>query len=66
MNNVNFSEENWFLRQRNEEEEENWMFLIFEDFLTVKYCIFLAFVLEAKSQNWAAGLVILKVKCLDG
>lgn len=65
MNNVNFSEENWFLRQRNEEEEENWMFLIFEDFLTDKYCIFLAFVLEAKSQNWAAGLVILKVKCLD-
>ena len=41
------------------------MFLIFEDFLTDKYCIFLAFVLEAKSQNWVAGLVILKVKCLD-
>ena len=41
------------------------MFSIFEDFLTDKYCIFLAFVLEAKSQNWAAGLVILKVKCLD-
>ena len=41
------------------------MFLIFEDFLTDKYCIFLAFVLEAKSQNWPAGLVILKVKCLD-
>lgn len=41
------------------------MFLIFEDFLTDKYCIFLAFVLEVKSQNWAAGLVILKVKCLD-
>lgn len=65
MINVNFSEENLFLRQRNEEEEENWMFLIFEDFLTDKYCIFLAFVLEAKSQNWAAGPVILKVKCLD-
>lgn len=65
MNNVNFSEENWFLRQRNEEEEENWMFLIFEEFLTDKYCIFLAFVQEAKSQNWAAELVILKVKCLD-
>lgn len=65
MNNVNFSKENWSLRQRKEEEEEYWMFLIFEDFLTDKYCIFLAFVLEAKSQNWAAGLVILKVKCLD-
>ena len=62
MNNVNFSKENWSLRQRKEEEEEYWMFLIFEDFLTDKYCIFLAFVLEAKSQNWAAGLVILKMK----
>ena len=60
------------------------MFLIFEDFLTDKYCIFLAFVLakvvqkldsaiqrlnnrglEAKSQNWGAGPVILKEKCLD-
>ena len=41
------------------------MFLIFEEFLTDKYCIFLAFVQEAKSQNWAAELVILKVKCLD-
>ena len=51
MNNVNFSEENWFFRQRNEEEEENWMFLIFEDFLTDKYCIFLAFVLAKVVQK---------------
>ena len=41
------------------------MFLICEDFLIDKYCIFLAFILEAKSQNWAAGPVILKVKGLD-